>query len=83
MEKTLICLAIALVVGLLMSRLAKLVHLPAVTAYLVGGLLIGIVESLYTGVGPSVYRDVVAFVLLIGFLLVKPEGILKKKTVNR
>ena len=40
-EKTLICLGIALVVGLLMSRLAKLVHLPAVTAYLVGGLLIG------------------------------------------
>ena len=40
-EKTLICLAIALIVGLLMSRLAKLVHLPAVTAYLVGGLLIG------------------------------------------
>lgn len=50
---------------------------------IVGGLLIGIVESLYTGVGPSVYRDAVAFVLLIGFLLVKPEGILKKKTVNR
>ena len=50
---------------------------------IVGGLLIDIVESLYTGVGPSVYRDVVAFVLLIGFLLVKPEGILKKKTVNR
>ena len=50
---------------------------------IVGGLLIGIVESLYTGVGPSVYRHVVAFVLLIGFLLVKPEGILKKKTVNR
>ena len=50
---------------------------------IVGGLLIGIVESLYTGVGPSVYRDVVAFVLLICFLLVKPEGILKKKTVNR
>ena len=50
---------------------------------IVGGLLIGIVESLYPGVGPSVYRDVVAFVLLIGFLLVKPEGILKKKTVNR
>ena len=40
-KKTLICLGIALVVGLLMSRLAKLVHLPAVTAYLVGGLLIG------------------------------------------
>ena len=40
-EKTLFVWTIALVVGLLMSRLAKLVHLPAVTAYLVGGLLIG------------------------------------------
>ena len=38
-KETLICLAIALIVGLLMSRLAKILHLPAVTAYLVGGLL--------------------------------------------
>lgn len=36
-----ICLAVALVVGLLMSRLAKMINLPAVTAYLVGGLLLG------------------------------------------
>ncbi|MGN0478010.1 MAG: cation:proton antiporter [Hominenteromicrobium sp.] len=41
MKETLICLAIALIIGLLMSRLAKILHLPAVTAYLVGGLLIG------------------------------------------
>ena len=40
-KETLSCLAIALIVGLLMSRLAKILHLPAVTAYLVGGLLIG------------------------------------------
>ena len=41
METYLICLAVALVGGLLLSRLAKLVHLPAVTAYLVAGLLLG------------------------------------------
>ena len=41
MEIYLICLAVALVGGLLMSRLTKLVHLPAVTAYLVAGLLMG------------------------------------------
>lgn len=41
METYLICLAVALVGGLLMSRLTKLVHLPAVTAYLVAGLLLG------------------------------------------
>ena len=41
MEIYLISLAIALVGGLMMSRLTKLVHLPAVTAYLVAGLLLG------------------------------------------
>ncbi len=41
MELSLICLAVAVVVGLLMSRPAKKLHLPAVTAYLVAGLLIG------------------------------------------
>ena len=34
-------LSIALLAGLLLSRAAKLVHLPAVTAYLVAGILIG------------------------------------------
>ena len=41
METYLICLAVALVGGLLLSRLTKLVHLPTVTAYLVAGLLLG------------------------------------------
>ena len=41
METYLICLAAALVGGLMLSRLTKLVHLPAVTAYLVAGLLLG------------------------------------------
>lgn len=37
----LISLSAALIGGLLMSRLAKRLHLPAVTAYLVAGLLLG------------------------------------------
>ena len=41
MEQMLICLSIALIAGLLMSRLAKEVNLPAVTSYLVAGLLLG------------------------------------------
>ena len=41
MEIYLICLAAALVGGLMLSRLTKLFHLPAVTAYLVAGLLLG------------------------------------------
>ncbi len=41
METYLISLAVALVGGLMLSRLTKLFHLPAVTAYLVAGLVLG------------------------------------------
>ena len=41
MESYLICLAAALISGLMLSRLTKKLNLPAVTAYLVAGLLIG------------------------------------------
>ena len=37
----LICLAVAIIGGLMLSRLTKKVNLPAVTAYLVAGLLMG------------------------------------------
>lgn len=40
-EQTLLCIAIALMGGLLISRLAKKVKLPAVTAYLITGVLLG------------------------------------------
>ena len=41
MEIYLICLAAALIGGLMLSRVTKLLNLPAVTAYLVAGLLLG------------------------------------------
>ena len=41
MEIYLINLAVALVGGLMLSRVTKLLHLPAVTAYLVAGLALG------------------------------------------
>jgi len=41
METYLICLAVAMVGGLLLSRVTKLLKLPAVTAYLIAGLLLG------------------------------------------
>ncbi len=41
MQSVLICLAVALVGGLMLSRLTKKLNLPAVTAYLVAGLFLG------------------------------------------
>ena len=39
--ETLLCLSIALFAGLMLSRVAKIFKLPAVTAYLVAGILVG------------------------------------------
>ena len=41
MSVYLILLAVAVIGGLLLSRVTKLLNLPAVTAYLVAGLLMG------------------------------------------
>ena len=41
MGMILICLTVCIIGGLMLSRLTKLINLPAVTAYLVAGLLLG------------------------------------------
>lgn len=46
---------------------------------IVGGLVLGIVENIASMILPSIYKDVVAFILLIAFLLFRPQGILGKK----
>lgn len=46
---------------------------------IVGGIAIGILENLSTLVIPTLYKDCIAFVLLIACLLVKPSGLLGHK----
>jgi branched-chain amino acid transport system permease protein len=41
-----------------------------------GGLLIGVAEQMTAGYISADYRDAITFVILIGVLLVKPEGLL-------
>ena len=71
----LITLAVAMVGGLLMSRLAKKVSLPAVTAYLVAGLILGpfcIGRLGVAGLGFSSLEGIEAFSLVtqaaLGFI---------------
>ncbi|MDI3312214.1 MAG: branched-chain amino acid ABC transporter permease [Thermoanaerobacterium sp.] len=47
---------------------------------IIGGLFVGLLENAVVMILPAVYKDTVAFVLLILFLLIKPEGILSKKS---
>jgi branched-chain amino acid transport system permease protein len=47
----------------------------SVPGAVIGGLLIGVVESLSTLVLPTDYRDSVAFAVMVLILLFKPRGL--------
>ncbi len=45
---------------------------------MVGGMLLGVVESLVSALGFSLWRDAAAFVILILILIFRPSGIFGK-----
>jgi branched-chain amino acid transport system permease protein len=47
---------------------------------MIGGLVLGIVESVVSGLGFSLWRDAAAFIILILILIFRPNGILGKNT---
>jgi branched-chain amino acid transport system permease protein len=49
----------------------------------VGGLLIGLVESLTSGFVASGFKDAVSFMLLILVLILRPQGLVGKAVVRR
>ena len=48
-----------------------------------GGLILGLAETLVAGYGSSTYRDAIAFLILIAILLFKPDGLLGKGQVEK
>lgn len=63
--------------GLTASVVGGIGNVPAA---LVGGLLIGLVENVGIWFLPSGYKDAIAFVVLIIFLIFRPKGIFGVKT---
>lgn len=50
---------------------------------ILGGLLLGVGENWASYLLSSTYRDVIAFVILLLFLAVRPEGLLPERTADR
>jgi branched-chain amino acid transport system permease protein len=47
---------------------------------MIGGFGIGLIETLVSGYGSSMYKDAVVFAILILVLIFKPAGLLGKNT---
>jgi len=50
---------------------------------LVGGLLLGLLESLTAGYLSSQYKDAVAFIVILAVLFVMPQGLYGRKSTER
>lgn len=49
----------------------------------IGSVLLGVIETLVAGYLSSQYRDLIAFVILIGVLIFRPTGIMGKSAVDK
>ena len=45
---------------------------------MIGGLFIGIAETMVTAYGSSLYKDAIVYIILILILILKPAGLLGK-----
>ncbi|HCU25209.1 MAG TPA: branched-chain amino acid ABC transporter permease [Deltaproteobacteria bacterium] len=62
---------------------AVLGGIGSIPGALIGGLLMGVAETLVAGYLSSTYRNALAFILLILILLIKPTGILGKSAQEK
>lgn len=58
---------------------AVLGGIGSIPGAVLGGVIIGLIESLCTFVGLSVWKEAIVFIILVIILLVKPTGIFGKK----
>ncbi len=49
----------------------------------IAGLLLGLIETLVAGYISSDFRDVISFILMVGFLFVRPQGLFGEKQSER
>ena len=62
---------------------AVLGGIGSIPGAMIGGFAIGLLEALVSAIGLSVWKDGVVFAILILVLLIRPTGILGRKTMEK
>ncbi len=62
---------------------AVLGGIGSVPGAMLGGILMGVAETLVVGYLSSTYRDAIAFIILIAILLLRPAGLLGRPSVEK
>ncbi len=62
---------------------AVLGGIGSIEGAVLGGLLIGLIETFWSGYGNAAYKDVAAFGVLILVLMVRPEGLLGRRSAEK
>jgi len=75
--------SIGFVVGVKAFTAAVLGGIGSLPGALVGGLLLGLLESIFSGYVSSDYKDVFAFTVLIMVLVFRPSGLFGKPAVEK
>lgn len=70
--------------GLVVKGFAVLIlgGLGSIPGAIVGGLVLGVSETFASAFISSAYKDVIAFLLMIGVLLIKPEGLMRRSVAR-
>jgi branched-chain amino acid transport system permease protein len=74
---------IGFVAGMKAFTAAVLGGVGSLPGAMLGGLLIGLIEALWSGYGSLEYKDVAVFVVLILVLMFRPSGLLGKPEVEK
>jgi len=74
---------IGIALGLKGFTAAVLGGLDSPSGAVLGGLAIGVIESVAAGYLPSGYKDAIAFGLLFAVLLLRPQGLLRRTSAVR
>lgn len=74
---------IGFIIGIKAFSAAVLGGIGSLPGAMLGGLLLGVLESIFSGVVSSDYKDVFAFSILVLVLMFKPSGLLGRPAVEK